>query len=176
MKKSTPKKLKSSNKILLLFSFISSVLIFGVFFLANSNHSLNVLSFATDNSFSLNAPIPSKYITPTRTFGTPTPTPSYCIDGVNTIQYSTPCGKNNFRYINYTCENKQSFKQGSKTSCKPVDVWLVYAQQDCKVCSLSPTPNQTISPSTAPAVTPTATPKITPTSTPTSSVYKFFSR
>lgn len=128
---------KSNNSLLFVISFVLGLFIFGAFYLANSQDSVNILSFAANNP---KENFPTPYLRPTYPVN-PTPTPSNCTGGVSLITYSVPCGNNNFRNIGYTCENKTTYKEGGSTSCKSVEGWLKYAVQRCLVCkNPSPTP------------------------------------
>ena len=64
-------------------------------------------------------------------------------EGVNTFSVNTPCN-DGFRYMEFTCYDGFSKREGGPTSCKSSAVWKSYAETSCKghssICDANPVP------------------------------------
>lgn len=89
-----------------------------------------------------NTPTISKQPKPS---GSPEPTKIICKKGLSSFGVNTECGKNEFRYAEYTCHDGIIGKLGSKTSCKTSGDWQTYAKKACEdksSCKNSPAPSK----------------------------------
>lgn len=85
----------------------------------------------------------------------PTPSPTNCKTGVNSFAVDTSCGKDQYRYVSFTCYGGYTERQGGTTSCKSSTVWSTYAKEACSKRSSCSTATPTPSPKPTPIACPT---------------------